>query len=185
MIAEACGIASIPDELTSVEAAPLLCAGITTKGIELIVYEKASSLAERRMQPRGLLSMKASVGRILYVEDDKDTRELMTCVLAMNNYKVVAAENCDDALMLARSSQFDLYLIDNWMPGCSGIDLCKKLRGFNPQTPILFYSGAAYESDKQQAFTAGAQGYMVKPVDNDELIEQVSRIISAARRTTR
>jgi DNA-binding response OmpR family regulator len=127
--------------------------------------------------------MKAPGGHILYVEDDADTRELVTCVLAMNNYKVVAAENCDDALMLARSSQFDLYLIDNWMSECSGIDLCKKLREFNLRTPILFYSGAAYERDKQQAFAAGAQGYLVKPVDNDELIAEVFRIISAARRT--
>ena len=85
--------------------------------------------------------------------------------------------------MVARSSQFDLYLIDNWMSGCSGVELCRKLREFNPGTPILFYSGAAYENDKQQAFTAGAQGYLVKPVDNDELIEEVSRIISAAKRT--
>src|SRR6266446_8796148 len=122
--------------------------------------------------------MKASLGYILHVEDDQDTRELVTFVLALNNYQVVAAEHCDDALMMARSSQFDLYLIDNWMSGCSGIDLCKKLREFNPRTPILFYSGAAYEGDKQQALTAGAQAYLVKPADNDELIEEVSRLIS-------
>ena len=115
--------------------------------------------------------MKVSVGHILYVEDDEDTRELVTFLLAMNNYRVVAAENCDDALMLARSGKFDLYLIDNWMSGCSGVDLCKKLREFNPLTPILFYSGVAHENDKQQAFTAGARGYLVKPVHNDELIE--------------
>jgi len=124
------------------------------------------------------------VGNILYVEDDQDTRDLVTCVLTMNNYRIVAAEDCDEALMLARSSQFDLYLIDNWMAGCSGIDLCKKLREFNPGTPILFYSGAAYESDKQQAFSAGAQAYLVKPVDNDELIERVTRLISEAKRGT-
>ena len=59
--------------------------------------------AGRRMQPSGLLTMKKSLGLILYVEDDEDTRELVTCVLAMNNYKVVAAENCEDALMLVRS----------------------------------------------------------------------------------
>ena len=128
--------------------------------------------------------MKESAAHILYLEDDEDTRDLVTWVLATHNYKVVAAENCDDALMLARSTQFDLYLIDNWMSECSGIDLCRKLREFNPRTPILFYSGAAYERDKQQAFAAGAQGYLVKPVDNDELIEQVSRLISAAKRTT-
>jgi len=108
--------------------------------------------------------MKASLGYILHVDDDQDTRELVTFVLALNNYQVVAAENCDDALMMARSSQFDLYLIDNWMAGRSGVDLCKKLREFDPLTPVLFYSGAAYESDKQQAFAAGGQGYLVKPV---------------------
>ncbi len=70
------------------------------------------------------------------------------------------------------------------MSGCSGIDLRKKLREFDSQTPILFYSGAAYERDKQQAFAAGAQGYLVKPVDNDELIEQVSRLTSAVKQPT-
>jgi len=123
------------------------------------------------------------VGSILYVEDDEDTRELVSYVLAMKNYKVVAPKTYDEALMVARSSQFDLYLIDNWMSGGSGIDLCKKLREFNPWTPILFYSGAAYERDKQEAFAAGAQAYLVKPADNDELIEAVSRLISEAKRT--
>jgi len=148
------------------------------------MYDKPSSLAERGMRP-GRLNLRSSVGSILYVEDDKDTRELLTYVLGMKNYKVVAVENYEDALMVARSSQFDLYLIDNWMSGGSGIDLCKKLREFNSWTPILFYSGAGYERDKQQALDAGAQGYLVKPVDYDELIEEISRIISEAKRTLR
>ena len=101
----------------------------------------------------------------------------------MNNYRIAAAEDWHDALMLARSNEFDLCLIDNWMSGCSGIDLCEKLREFDPITPILFYSGAAYEHDRQRAFAAGAQGYLVKPVDNDELLKQLSRLISAPRRT--
>src|SRR6266576_2470948 len=120
--------------------------------------------------------MRSSVGSILYTEDDEDTRELVMYVLALGNYKVVAAQSYDDALLLARANQFDLYLVDTWMSGGSGIDLCKKLRELNPRTPILFYSGAALERDKQQAFAAGAQGYLVKPVDNHELIAEVSRI---------
>ncbi len=48
---------------------------------------------------------------------------------------------------------------------------------------ILFYSGAAFERDKQQAFAAGAQGYLVKPAGPDELTAEVIRIVSAARRT--
>ena len=125
--------------------------------------------------------MKSSVGNILYIEDDEDTRELVTYVLARSNYKVVPVKSYDEALLLARGNRFDLYLIDNWMAGGSGIDLCKKLREFNPWTPILFYSGAAFERDKQQAFAAGAQAYLVKPAGNDELIEEVSRLISAAK----
>ena len=140
-----------------------------------VALEEAAVTYACMMQGRA--RMKASAGHILYVEDDEDTCDLVTCVLAMHNYKVVAAENCDDAFILARSNQFDLYLIDNWMAECSGIDLCEKLREFDPFVPILFYSGAAYEHDKQRAFAAGAQGYLVKPVDNDELLKQLSRLI--------
>lgn len=127
--------------------------------------------------------MKPSTGHILYVEDDEDTRELVTYVLAQSHYKVTLAVNADDALMLARTRNFDLYMIDNWMSGGSGVDLCKKLREFDTWTPILFYSGAAFERDKQEAFAAGAQGYLVKPTGPDELIAEVSRIVSAASRT--
>ena len=127
--------------------------------------------------------MKSSTGHILYIEDDPDTRELVTYVLARSNYEVVAVANYDDALLWARTNHFDLYLIDNWMSGGSGIDLCKKLREFDTWTPILFYSGAAYERDKQQAFAVGAQGYLVKPTAPDELIAEVFRVISTASRT--
>jgi DNA-binding response OmpR family regulator len=121
------------------------------------------------------------VGHILYIEDHEDTRDLVTYVLGQSNYTVVAAENYDDALLRAQTQSFDLYLIDNWLFGASGIELCQKLREFDSRTPILFFSAAAYERDKQQAFAAGAQGYLVKPAASEELIEQVSRLISARR----
>jgi DNA-binding response OmpR family regulator len=127
--------------------------------------------------------MKSPTGLVLYVEDDDDTRELVTYVLAEINYRVIGAANGDDALMLARTNDFDLYVIDNWMSGGSGIDLCKKLREFDSRTPILFYSGAAFEIDKQQAFAAGAQGYLIKPAGPDDLIAEVIRIVSATRST--
>ena len=126
--------------------------------------------------------MPPSKRRILYVEDDADTRELVSFVLRQENYDVVLAENNDNALLLARTMHFDLYMIDNWMPGGSGIDLCKRLREFDSSTPILFYSGAAYDQDKRAAFAAGAQGYLTKPVENDRLISEVSKLISEVRR---
>jgi DNA-binding response OmpR family regulator len=125
--------------------------------------------------------MNSLVPHILYTEDHADTRELVSFVLTSCNCKVTLADSDDKALDLARTNQFDLYLIDNWIAGGSGIELCKKLREFDPVTPVLFYSGAAYDSDKQEAFASGAQGYLTKPVDNDELVEAVFRLISKAK----
>lgn len=125
--------------------------------------------------------MNSSVPHILYTEDDADTRELVWYVLTKNNCRVTLADCNDQALLLTRTNSFDLYILDNWMPGGSGVDLCKKLREFDSTTPILFYSGAAYESDKQEALASGAQAYLTKPVDNDELVEQVFNLIAAAK----
>src|SRR4030095_4822437 len=128
--------------------------------------------------------MKFSVPHILYTEDDADTRELVWYVLTMNNCRVTLADCNDRALLLARTINFDLYIVDNWMPGGSGIDLCKKLREVDSTTPILFYSGAAYDSDKQEAFASGAQGYLTKPVHNDQFVREVFNLISNARTET-
>lgn len=125
--------------------------------------------------------MNSLVPQILYAEDDADTRELVSFVLTNSNCKVTLVDSDDKALILARTNQFDLYLIDNWMPGGSGIDLCKKLREFDSTTPILFFSGAVYDRDKQEAFASGAQAYLTKPADGDELVEEVFRLISEAR----
>src|SRR5215470_6902789 len=127
--------------------------------------------------------VRSANARILYVEDDADTRALVSYVLARASYEVVVAVDPEQAAPPAQIARFDLYLIDNGMPGASGIELCGWLRKFDNDTPILFYSGAAYEEDKRAALAAGAQGYLTKPVDNEELVEEVSRLISKGRRS--
>jgi len=119
---------------------------------------------------------------VLFVEDDADTRELMAIILKSEDYQVVLAANYEEALLLARVMRFDLFIMDNWMPGGSGIELCKKLREFDVTTPIIFYSGAAYECDKREAFASGAQAYLTKPTDTDTLIETVAHLIAEARK---
>ena len=121
--------------------------------------------------------------RILYAEDDADTRELVTLVLEMQNCQVIATESYDEALRLARAEHFDLYLIDNWMPQISGVRLCEQLREFDQHTPVLFYSGAAYETDKERALASGAQGYLVKPAAGDQLIAEVLRLVYNSRQS--
>jgi len=85
-----------------------------------------------------------STAKIMYVEDNADTRELVLYVLARAGYEVVVAENYKQAARLAQTTSFDLYLIDNCMPGGSGIELSYCLRKFDNDTPILFYCGAAF-----------------------------------------
>ena len=121
--------------------------------------------------------------RILYAEDDADTRELVTLVLEMQNCQVVATESYEEALRLARAEHFDLYLIDNWMPHISGVKLCEQLREFDRHTPVLFYSGAAYDADRERALASGAQGYLVKPAAGEQLIAEVLRLVSGSRQS--
>jgi two-component system OmpR family response regulator len=125
--------------------------------------------------------MQSPLFRILCTEDDVDTRELITFVLRHNNFEVITTESPAMAIEVARAFSFDLYLIDNWMPSMSGSELCSELRSFDSETPILFYSGAGYEADKTAAYASGAQGYLVKPVDNDELVGEVRRLIADSR----
>jgi DNA-binding response OmpR family regulator len=117
--------------------------------------------------------------RILLVEDHEDAREIAAFVL--EEYALICARNFDEGLRLARCGYFDLYILDNWLPDGNGIELCRLIREFDPHTPILFYSAAAYAHDLRAAYSAGAQEYFVKPVSFGELSQAVAQLISAAR----
>jgi len=116
--------------------------------------------------------------RILVVEDDEDSYELAK--LTLTGYQLVIARDFTNGLRLAKQGYFDLYILDNWLPGGSGIELCRHIREFDPHTPILFYSAAAYEWDVREALVAGAQIYITKPSDPDELERAVAGLSLAA-----
>lgn len=125
--------------------------------------------------------MVTSKFRILCTEDDADTRDLIVFLLNARNCEVITSASSTESMELAGAQHFDLYLLDNWLPDSSGIDLCKELRKIDPKTPILFYSGAAYDKDKKQALESGAQAYMTKPADGDELVATILGLITASR----
>src|ERR1043165_3710408 len=89
--------------------------------------------------------------RVLYIEDHEDTRELVTLVLEQRSYEVVTGATIETGVALAASQHFDLYLLDSWLPDGSGLDLCLEIREFDRATPIVFYSAAAYEIDRNEA----------------------------------
>jgi DNA-binding response OmpR family regulator len=119
--------------------------------------------------------------RILLVEDEEDAREI--AALSLEEYKLICARDFGEGLRLARQRYFDLYIIDNWLPDGSGVELCRLIRRFDPHTPILFYSACAYPRDLRAALSAGAQAYLIKPVSFDDITQAVARLTSVAPET--
>ena len=119
--------------------------------------------------------------RILFVENDEDAWELVT--LQLPGYKVVSARDFTEGLRLAKQGYFDFYILDNWLPDGTGVELCRRIREFDPHTPILFYSGIAYERNVQEGLNAGAQAYLTKPVDTDELKRAIAQAVFAVSET--
>ena len=114
--------------------------------------------------------------QILCVDDDEDTCVMLVHLLARENYEVKVAKSVSEALQIARNESFNLYILDEWFPREAGIGLCRKIREFDPHTPVVFYSGAALESEKQEALYAGAQAFVAKPYV-EELVETVHSLL--------
>lgn len=120
--------------------------------------------------------------RILCVEDDADSREVMTLLLEMWSYDVVTAIGPTDGLELSKQGGFALIMLDNWYEEGSGLELCKQIRRFDTKTPIIFYSAAAYEEDVQKAMEAGAQCYLFKPTGIQEVVQTIEELTTPAKR---
>jgi DNA-binding response OmpR family regulator len=117
-------------------------------------------------------------GRILCVDDDEDTCEMMTILLGRLGYRVITTDNLNETQVLLEKGRFDLLILDNKLTDGSGVDLCKQLRQEDSPTPILFVSAKAYEADINEAMEAGAQAYLTKPIDVDSLEQIVSELVA-------
>jgi CheY-like chemotaxis protein len=117
--------------------------------------------------------------RVLCVDDDEDTRDMMRVLLVAYGYEAVIAGSVSDALETARSGGLSLCIVDHWLTESNGIELCQQIRAFDPNTPILFYSGTGFRADIQKGLAAGAQAYLVKP-DFDQLKPTIDRLIDEA-----
>jgi DNA-binding response OmpR family regulator len=120
--------------------------------------------------------MSESKLKILCVEDDEDTCELIGFVLKQAGYEV---ETCSrvDCLKLIHEKKFLAFILDNWFEGTSGVDICKEIRSFDLNTPVIFCSGEARRFEIDKALAAGANAYLVKPIDFEELTETVTKLV--------
>ena len=115
--------------------------------------------------------------KILYVEDHEDTLEMVSLVLEKNEFEVTTAHTLKEGTALAKLQDFDIYLIDLWLPDGVGLDLARAIRKSDDLTPIVFFSAAAYEQDRDDALRAGAQAYVTKPAIPSELCRLLDTLI--------
>jgi two-component system response regulator RegX3 len=121
--------------------------------------------------------MSAVKCRILCVDDHEDTPEMLRLLLSESDYEVHPANNVEEAMQLARTYEFDLYVLDKRLPDGTGLELCTMLNELSPRVPCIFYSGDAYEVHRLEAMAAGADAYVPKP-DVEALIETVHKLLS-------
>src|SRR5687768_14037803 len=115
--------------------------------------------------------------RILLLEDEPAYRRTLAMNLELEGYLVVEAENGAKAMKLFSEEHFDLCLLDVMVPEVSGHSVCEHIRLNKEHIPILFISALNMPSDRVQGLKHGADDYIAKPFNLEELFLKVDRLI--------
>jgi DNA-binding response OmpR family regulator len=118
--------------------------------------------------------------RILYVDDYQDGCELVSTLLYVEkcNCNFTIADTPSEALRLISRESFDLYILESKLPEMTGVQLCRKIRKIDKQTPILFFTGKARPQDRAASIATGANEYLVKPNDLNRITETVKNLLN-------
>lgn len=113
--------------------------------------------------------------KILIVQDDEDTRFILEKLLLLNNYDVKSAKDGLEALQIIPDYNPKVIIADWTMPRMDGIDLCKRLKE-NPNTKVIYFillTARASTKDVVSGFDSGADDFLVKPIDNQEILARL------------
>lgn len=114
--------------------------------------------------------------RILIVDDDKKTVDLIRMYLEKDGYRVLAAQDGQQALLTARHKRPDLIILDLMLPTVDGLDVCRILRS-ESRVPIIMLTAKSTEHDKLVGLDLGADDYMTKPFSPRELLARVRAVL--------
>ncbi len=115
--------------------------------------------------------------RLLIVDDDEQIRELLTFDVAQSGYVVDNAKDGEEGLKKALNNNYDLILLDVMMPKMNGYDVCKNIRLVKPSVPILMLTAKGTINDKTEGFDCGADDYLVKPFDIQEVLLHIRALL--------
>ncbi len=119
--------------------------------------------------------------KILVAEDDAGTRKLMEDVLLENGYEPILAKDGLEVLDILDHKHVDLIIMDIMMPHKDGYQLTSELREAGYELPILMVSAKQTQPDKKKGFIVGTDDYMVKPVDEEELLLRIAALLRRSK----
>lgn len=115
--------------------------------------------------------------RVLLIEDDRAVAQNIELVLKRENMVVDAADYGEEGLELAKIYEYDIIILDIMLPDMTGYEVLKKIRSSKIKTPVLILSGLSGADKKVQGLTSGADDYLTKPFDRQELIARINAIV--------
>jgi len=119
---------------------------------------------------------------ILIAEDDRSVRESLSRILRFEGYETVAVEDGEAAVTALEKGGIGLALLDWMMPKLDGLAVCRWLRRNNAETPVLILTAKSETSDRVAGLDAGADDYLVKPCETDELLARVRALLRRSGR---
>jgi len=114
---------------------------------------------------------------VLLADDDRAIRDSLVRAMELEGYRVIPVPNGVQALNEVRRSGVDAAVVDVMMPGVDGLDVCRLLRADGYRTPILLLTARAETSERVEGLDAGADDYLVKPFELDELLARLRALL--------
>ena len=117
---------------------------------------------------------------VLVVEDEVNILKLMTIRLTKSGFNVFNAENGEEALAVCRKEEIDIIVADVMMPVMDGFEMIEHLRAEGKSIPVIIATAKESLEDKKIGFNLGADDYMVKPIDHEELVLRINALLKRA-----
>ena len=119
---------------------------------------------------------------ILLAEDDEDLRSILSQYLEINGFSILQAENGQAGLEIFKKEHVDVCILDIMMPLMDGFELARLIRKSDPEIPVIFLTARNQKADKIKGLKLGADDYLTKPFEVEELILRIRNILRRSDR---
>ncbi|MBB4822904.1 response regulator transcription factor [Sporosarcina sp. Te-1] len=121
--------------------------------------------------------------KILVIEDEESIARVLQLELEFEGYEVGIAYTGTDGLITYRENDWDLVLLDLMLPGLNGLDVLRRIRATEMETPVILLTAKSDVADKVAGLDLGANDYVTKPFEIDELLARIRSALRMSKRT--